>query len=185
MSKYRQHFHFYVNCPLDSFFSQVTNAFYQGQGLVSFLWFVHWCIILVSHVFLIILTRRLNSRWSSLWQGVEMLKTATVAIAGGRKAQLVGSQAAVWVFCAPLGDPLACRAPNKHHVCVLCRVSHGVCWDMIRRRRAGNELMLSCPWMQNYQSAFPASVGCLQRAQNWEHRLYNLWLKNNICVLFW
>lgn len=75
---------------------------------------------------------------------------------GGRKAQLVGSQAAVWVFCAPLGDPLACQAPNKHHVCVLCRVSHGVCWDMIRRRRAGNELMLSCPWMQNYQSAFPA-----------------------------
>lgn len=99
----------------------------------------------------------------------------------GTETQLVGFQAAVWVFCAPLGDPLACRAPNKHHFCILCRVSHGVCWDMIRMRCAGNELMLSCPWMQNYWSAFPANVGCLQRAQNW---LYHLWLKTNICFLF-
>lgn len=58
-------------------------------------------------------------------------------------------------------------------------------YDQEETWKWGNELMLSCPWIQNYQSAFTASVGCLQRAQKWKHRLYHLWLKINICVLFW
>lgn len=64
----------------------------------------------------------------------------TVPVMERPKAQLLGLQTAVRVWCALLGDQVARRAPNKH-VCVLCRLSHGIAgiWS------AGNEPMLSCP----------------------------------------
>ncbi len=103
----------------------------------------------------------------------------------GTESTISGLSGSCVSFLCSAGRSLGLPSSKQTPRCVLCRVSHGVCWDMIRRSCAGNELMLSWPWMQNYQSAFPASVGYLQRAQNWEHRLYYLWLKNNICVLFW